>query len=337
MGTLHDHPRALTLVALVLAAAAVAAIAGAYGFGSFVDAWSHLRWGWLWVSIGGAVLAGLAYAVPYRALTRFNGGPRLAPGLLMRLVALGFGSFAPDGGFAVDKRVLHAVAGDRDAATVRVFGLGALEWALLAPAACVTALILLLTGDKRPMSSLLWPWVLAVPVGFAVGLWLAAPARRHRLGDRGRGWRGVLGRAARGVDMLRSLARGLPGCWDAWAGMALYWSFDIAAFYGAARFIGLRADVGEVILAYATGYALTRRSMPLAGAGVTETLMTFALHWVGEPVAPALAAVVVYRIFNFVLPALPALLIHPRIDPLMSAADHGRAPTQSERRHAGAS
>ena len=90
----------------------------------------------------------------------------------------------------------------------------------------------------------------------------------------------------------------------------------------------------EGILAYATGYALTRRSTPLAGSGSTEALMTLALHWVGEPVAPALAAVVVYRVFNFGLPCLPALLVHPRIRPLLDAADEGRTPARAARREA---
>jgi uncharacterized membrane protein YbhN (UPF0104 family) len=94
--------------------------------------------------------------------------------------------------------------------------------------------------------------------------------------------------------------------------------------------------VGEAIIAYATGYALTRRSTPLGGAGVTEVLMTFALHWMGQPVVGALAGVVVYRVFNFVLPAMLALFVHPRVEPLLSAADEGRAPAEQERRLAAA-
>lgn len=53
---------------------------------------------------------------------------------------------------------------------------------------------------------------------------------------------------------------------------------------------------------------LTRCSLPLAGAVVTEVLLTFALHWCGAPLGPALAAVVVYRLFNLVLAAGPSLL-----------------------------
>jgi uncharacterized membrane protein YbhN (UPF0104 family) len=219
---------------------------------------------------------------------------------------------------------------------VRVLGIGALEWALLAPPAWIAAVVLLASGDRRAMPSLLWPWVIAVPIGFAVGLWLAVPERVERLRAGEGRWRKPLGKALAGVGILHRLARDLARSWSAWLGTAFYWALDIAAFYGALRFIGLRPDLGETILAYATGYALTRRSMPLGGAGVTELLMTLALHWVGQPIARALAAVVVYRIFNLVLPAVPALVVRRRLRPLLVAGEEDRAPTRSERRRAAA-
>jgi uncharacterized membrane protein YbhN (UPF0104 family) len=327
----------LTAVAFLLSAAAVVAIAAAYGFSAFANAWSNLNGGWLAVTLCCALLTFPAYVVSYRAVARAGDGPRVRLTLVVRLVVAGFGPFAPGGGFALDQRAFHAVEDDEDVATVRVLGLGALEWALLAPAAWASAVGLLIAGDPRPMKSLLWPWALAVPIGFAVGLWLASPARRDRIAPRNGGlWRARLRRALRGVGMLHSFVRDFSSCWTAWVGMALYWTFDILSFYAAARFIGLHLNAGEAILAYATGYALTRRSMPLGGAGVTEALMTFALHWVGQPVASALAVVVVYRVFNFVLPTIPALLVRPRVAPLLEAADVGRTPAHRERRHAAA-
>jgi hypothetical protein len=56
----------------------------------------------------------------------------------------------------------------------------------------------------------------------------------------------------------------------------------------------------------------------------------------GQPVVGALAAVVVYRVFNFAIPALLALAVQPRVEPLLSAADEGRTPAQEERRVAAA-
>ena len=336
MSTLRQHPGKVTLAAFGVAGVVVVAIAAAFGFGAFADVWSHLYPGWLALTIGAELLAIPAYVVAYRAVARIHGGPELSLPLAARVVTAGFGPFAVGGGFALDKRALQAIENDEHVATVRVLGLGALEWALLAPVAWISALALLAAGDGRPMPSILWPWVIAVPVGFAIGLWLAGPARRERFDPAERGIRGAFGTALRGVGILRSLASNFPTCWAVWVGATMYWAFDIAALYGALRFIGLHTNLGETILAYATGYALTRRSTPLGGAGATEALMTFALHWVGQPVAPALAAVVVYRVFNFLLPTLPALAMRPRIAPLLEAADAGHVEARSARRRAAA-
>jgi uncharacterized membrane protein YbhN (UPF0104 family) len=326
----------MTLLALAIAAAVVVLIAGIYGFASFGAVWEDLHYGWLPVTFAGTVLATLGYVIGYCAVMRADDGPRLALPLVIRLVALGFGPFVPAGGFAVDKRALHAIEADERRARIRVLGLGAVEWALLAPAAWVCAVVLLVVGDPHPMPSLLWPWALAVPVGFAIGLWAAAPSRRERFSGETEGWRGGLGDALQAIGTLHLLAREPRRHWRAWAGMALYWALEIVAFYGAVRMAGLRPNAAETSLAYATGYALTRRSMPLGGAGATEALMTFALHWVGQPVVPALVAVVIYRVFNFLLPVAPALLVRRRVRPLLTAADNERVPARRERRRAAA-
>lgn len=322
---------AATLLAFAVATAAVVAIAAAFGFAQFGHAFTHLRWGWLALAAAGALMAMLAYAIAYRTLVRYEEGPRLPASLLLRMVIVGFGPFVPGGGFAMDRRALQQLDDEPPDPTVRVLGLGAVEWAILAPVAWASAVALLVAGDSRPMRSLLWPWALAVPIGFALGLWLAAPDRTERICARGGRMRMALGRALRGVGILRSLAAGAAQCWLVWVGMTLYWVLDIASLYGAARFIGLNVNVGEIILAYATGYALTRRSMPLGGAGVTEALMTFSLHWVGQPVAPALATVVIYRVFNFVLPAAPALVYRRHLDPLVGESREHRSAAENRR------
>jgi uncharacterized membrane protein YbhN (UPF0104 family) len=327
---LHDHPIVVTLVAFVIAGAVVVAIAGLWGFAAFADAWRDPHYGWLAVTISAQLLAFPAYVIAYRAVALVHGGPALPMSMTWRVVTAGFGPFAVGGGFALDKLALYAIQNDRRASTVRVLGLGALEWALLAPAACVSAVVLLATGDPRPMKSLLWPWAIAVPVGFALGLWCAAPSRCQRVKARGGRWRSGVGLALDGVGVLHALAGDFSRYLGAWIGIALYWALDIASFYGAARFIGLHLSLGETVLAYATGYALTRRSMPLGGAGATEALLTFSLHWVGQPVSASLAAVVVYRLFNFLLLAIPALLARAHVEPLLHAADEDRTLPQRE-------
>jgi hypothetical protein len=42
-------------------------------------------------------------------------------------------------------------------------------------------------------------------------------------------------------------------------------------------FDGKAPPVAQLIVGYATGYAITRRALPLGGAGVVEALLSFAL------------------------------------------------------------
>jgi uncharacterized membrane protein YbhN (UPF0104 family) len=314
-------------IAIALTAAAVIVIAIAWGPGRVLHAFAHPHWGWLAVAAGATLLAPLVYVVPYRIIARLDVGKGLSGGHLTRAVVAGFAPFAPAGGFALDQRVLHQVHGSRRDATIRVLGLGALEWALLAPGAWVAAIILLVSGDPRPMPSLLWPWIILVPIGFAAGLGFARRGHRRGWTKGGAGWREPLARVLRGIHILADLAR--PGVRGpvAWLGMALYWALDITGFLAAIRFIGLPANTGEIVVAYATGYALTRRTMPLGGAGITEVLMTLALHWAGQPIPGALAAVVIYRVFNLLLPAGPALLVTPQVERVL----RGGATPQSNR------
>jgi uncharacterized membrane protein YbhN (UPF0104 family) len=91
-------------------------------------------------------------------------------------------------------------------------------------------------------------------------------------------------------------------------GMALYWAAEVFVLWVCvAAFAHGTPSVPELIVGYATGYALTRRTLPLAGAGAVEALMPFALVWMGFALAPALLAVFAYRIFNAWLPVGPAL------------------------------
>jgi uncharacterized membrane protein YbhN (UPF0104 family) len=336
MRRLYQHPIALTTTAFILAAAAVVGIGSAYGWGRFATPWEHPHWGWLALALGAGLLSHVAYAFAYRTVAEADGAPELPRPLLMRLVAAGFGPFVLRGGFGVDHRVLRALHDDDEGALSRMLGLGSLEWLLLAPAACISAIVLLVEADPRPLPSMLWPWALLVPLGFAVGGWLVHPRRRRRWEASGGAVRCRVARAAQSVDVLVLLVRRAGTALAAFGGMALYWALDIAAFVGAARFLGLHASLPELIVAYGTGYALTRRTMPFGGAGVTEALMTFALHWMGQAVAPALAVVVLYRTLNFGLPTIPALLARPRVMPLLRAGEADRAATAREHRDASA-
>ena len=73
----------------------------------------------------------------------------------------------------------------------------------------------------------------------------------------------------------------------------------------------MHVSAPALVLGYGTGWALTRRSLPLGGPGVVEILLAFVLTWFHVNFADAAAAVVAYRLFNFWLALLPAAAIVP--------------------------
>ena len=233
----------------------------------------------------------------------------------------GFGVFAAtrsSGGFAVDYWALRSAGADRDGAVARVLALGALEYTILAPAALCSAIALLLS-DEHVSLGLTLPWLAAIP-GALVAVWLTQPKRARRFSNAGNGGRLRSGFAhsIAGLSILRSMLVAPPREYGVgFLGAAAYWAGDIACLWGALELFGNpRLSVPALILAYATGYVLTRRSLPAGGAGVVEIALTFALNWFGLPFVRALLGVVVYRLFNLWLPIVPAFAVMPDIDEL---------------------
>jgi uncharacterized membrane protein YbhN (UPF0104 family) len=309
---IHRHPVVSAAVATVIAAGAVLAIAKITGADAIGRAFEDFDPAWIALIAGAEALAYPGYAIAYRSLARVHGHPSMALPLVARVVLAGFGPFTIGGGFGIDRRFLHAIHEDERSARVRVLGLGMLEWIVLAPTAAVVAVVFL-AQDANILPSLLWPWAIGVPLGFGLGLWASSPRRIERISRIGGKRREWLARLLEGLGVLHTLLRSPRTYIGAWLGTALYWAADIAAFYGGLRTFGLDPGPGKTILAYATGYAATRRSLPLGGAGVTEFLMTYSLYWVREPLARSLGAVVAYRIFNFMLAATPGLIAHRQL------------------------
>lgn len=313
------------MLATLIAAFAVILIARVTGADAVGRAFERFSPAWIGLIAGAELLAYPAYMWAYRSIACVHGHAPLALPLVARIVAAGFGPFSIGGGFGIDRRALHALHEDEHSARVRVLALGVLEWAVLAPTACVVSIVFL-AQDANILPSLLWPWAVLVPAGFGFGLWASSSHRISgwlRSGGRARAWSAS---ALEGIGVLRMLLRSPRTYAGAWLGTALYWAADICAFYGGLRTFGLDPGAGKVIIAYATGYAATRRSLPLGGAGLTEVLMTYSLYWVRLPLAPALGAVVAYRLFNFLLAAMPGLIAHQQLEHVLSGVgehDHG--------------
>jgi uncharacterized membrane protein YbhN (UPF0104 family) len=292
-------------IGAALAFGAAVGISWAAGFGHVLHELRHFDPIWLPVAFGMEVAAYLGYVVAYREIARVEGGPRLGIGRAGAIVAAGFGAFVIRGGFVVDRQALEAAGLEPRQARVRVLGLGALEYAVLAPAAALAAVILLARGSTHPSLGFTLPWVIAVPLGFVAAF--AALGFRHRVGDEGT-WRAALRHGLDAVQMLKNLASQGAEHGGAFVGTTLYWVGDVGCLWASLRAFHDSPDLAALVIGYATGYALTRRTLPLGGAGSVEALVSFALAWTGIPLAKAVLAVFAYRIFNLWLPLLPAAI-----------------------------
>ena len=305
---LDRHPAqhaVLTAVGGALALGATVGVAWAAGFENVLHRLRHLDPVWLPVAFGMEAAAYFGYTVAYRELLRVEGGPRIGLGRAGAIVAAGFGVFIIRGGFVVDRHALESAGVEPREARVRVLTLGALEYAVLAPAAMLAAVILLARGATHPSLGFTLPWAVAVPLGFVAAF--AAVGLRHRVGDHTT-WRNALGHALDAVHVLRRLALQPREHSGAFLGTGLYWLGDIGCLWASLRAFHETPHLPALVIGYATGYALTRRTLPLGGAGSVEALVSFALAWTGVALSAAVLGVFAYRIFNLWLPLLPAAI-----------------------------
>jgi hypothetical protein len=220
-------------VALLLAVAALLAFGALFGMAwvaGFGEVWRLLRnpgWGWLGVALMAEVAAYLGYTVAYRELVRADSGPELEVPKAAALVATGFGVFLQQGGFALDREALRRAGMPEREVQRRVLGLGALEYALLAPAAVAAASLVVIRG--LPVGkSLTLPWLITLPTGATLAL--TALRFRRRLEGSGR-IRRRLGHALRALELVLCMARTPRRHWLAFAGIGLYWLGDIACLW----------------------------------------------------------------------------------------------------------
>jgi hypothetical protein len=277
---------ALRHPAVSSAAAAGASAATILGMGliahlrSVVHALGDFHPGWIGVAVGAEILSLPGYALGYRTIVRRYGYRQLPLRVTVDMVLAGFGLFAVLGGFSVDRLSLRGLGADPKGARDSILALGLTEIVTLAAVAFVTSIAFLAGGSAVP-GSMLWPWAISVPgAGLVVtGLLVSARRRPQTFGVR------VQHITTRGWLMMRilgDLAR-LP---LAWCGIGLYFVADITSLYAAIHAVGLRLGVGAVLIAYASGYLFSRRTLPLASAAFAEALLTFSVPALASRVAP---------------------------------------------------
>jgi uncharacterized membrane protein YbhN (UPF0104 family) len=322
LGWVERRPVVVLVLPALLALGAIVGLADLAGAERLDQAARNLHPVWLVLCFGGELVAYAGYVLAVRDTAKVDNGPKLSFGHSIQAVVGGFGVFAAtrsSGGFAVDYWALRTAGEDREGAVARVLALSALEYAILAPATLCAAIAILVDGEDVSLGLTL-PWLAVIPGAF-VAIWLTSPKRASRYAHHGPGASRVrewFAHTVAGLSMLRSMFVAPPREHGlGLLGTALYWAGDIACLWGALQFFGNpRLSVPALIVGYATGYVLTRRSLPAGGAGVVEIALTFALHWVGFPFVRALLGVVVYRLFNLWLPIIPALAVLPNVDEL---------------------
>lgn len=323
---------------MVVFAAAVATLGVGVALGSYAG-WPHVlhllyaphSWLWLVVCFGGEVFAYAGYVLTVRDMARVDGGGELSLGRSAQAVVGGFGVFAAtrgSGGFAVDYWSFRRSGAARREALTRVLGLGFLEYAVLSIAALVASAMLFFGLDGHAGYAATLPSLIVLPA-FALALWATSPKRVGRLSRARRGAvKHVLADSVAGARYVREMLASPKEHGLGVLGNAAYWTGDILCLWAALQFVNSRITVAALVLAYSGGYVLTRRALPAGGAGLVEVAMTFALVGMGMHFVPALVGVIIYRLFNFWLPIVPALIYLPALRELRDRYRDGRPRTR---------
>jgi uncharacterized membrane protein YbhN (UPF0104 family) len=309
------HPLVALVVVFVLEAAALGGLVWWAGWHGILHALSIENAEWFALCAGGQIVAYVGYTLALRAVAAVDDGVRLDLAASFGIVSVGFApifSANAGGGFSIDVVTLREAGMTRRRAFRRVLALSALEYAVLAPAVAVCGGLLFFHVGGVASGDIALPWLAVIP-GAAVAVWLTSP--RHASWSRvsrEAGWvRRSFAHGVAALTVLRNLAVGSEREWTAFAGAALYWLGDMVTLWAALRVFDIRLSVPVLVLAYGTGWALTRRSLPFGGPGMVEILLAWVLTWFHVPFAPAAAGVVAYRLFNFWLALVPAAIVIP--------------------------
>ena len=309
----------LMAAALGLQVVAAAGMAYVAGFRATYDAFGRFNWPWLGAVAGGLAVASAGYYYAYRGIYAVHEGPRLGGREMMSVVTAGFGGFLSHGGGALDKYALQAAGtGERDA-SVRVMALGGLEHGVLGLIGCGAAIAVLVMGLAVP-KDLSIPWAV-IPVPATAAAFVLAERYRARFRARG-GWRASMGVFLDVVCIARDLMLRPRRHGAAFAGMAVFWIAEAFAGWAALAAFGFFMNGAALIIGFGTGMVFTRRTGPLAGAGVLMVVLPATIWYSGAPLAAAVAGIFAYRVLSVWLPMPFALASLPTL----RAMGQGRAP-----------
>jgi uncharacterized membrane protein YbhN (UPF0104 family) len=324
-------------VALILMSGAVAGIGQLADYHKMLRALQRAHKDWFALGLAGEFTAYVGYVIAYRDVARASGGPRFDYWTSTRVVIMGFGAFIAGSSFGtlgVDYWALNRAGESPHQAARRVLALNTLEWGILAVLAMLAgALTLVGIGEGAP-DGMEIGWLATVPLCVAAAIWVSQPGRAERLvalpREREaltrdpRTWPRWLARILRsgfadaigGVVLVRHLVANPREHWRASVGFLIFWAGDIFTMWTALMAFGIHVALAPLVLAYTTAYVVTSLPLPAGGAGGVEAGLAFTLTAVGIPLAPALLATLVYRIYTLWLPILVAAVFLPQVPKL---------------------
>ncbi len=301
----------LLLVASALELAACVGLAYAAGFSDLRTVLADFSWRWLLVAPAAWAVSYVGYYFAYLGIFRLQAGPGLPRPIMAAVALAGFGGFLAYSGGSIDAYALRTAGAEESEAKVRVAALAALEQGALALLGCGVSVAVLLGRMRGVPASASIPWAVAPIPGFLVAFWLA-DRYRDRFTSRS-GWRRRVGTLLNSVQVIREFfAHPLRSAW-AIIGMGVFWAADaIAAWAGLASF-GFHMNVAALFIGFASGMLFTRRTGPLAGAGILALLLPLTISYCGAPFAAAVAGVFAYRILALWLPTPACLAVLPTL------------------------
>jgi uncharacterized membrane protein YbhN (UPF0104 family) len=294
----------LAAIALAVSVGLLALLALAAGWEGSVSRLERARWPLLAAVIASHLIAYAGYTAAHHRVLNLRRGARMGWRETALALVVGFGALPAKGGFTVDRAALVSVGSSREEATIWSITLALIELALLAFAAWVCSLPLI--GAHGVPDSESVPWAILVPL-LAVPVLIASAHARRQQPVHVAHWRAWIQQRLRAIALTIDLARNPREGGPVFLGIALYSAAGICALAISLRLCHVHLGLARLILAYATGYALTRRTLPLAGAGATDVLLCLALTWVGLPLQAAIPAVLVYRLSDLALTLPPSL------------------------------
>ena len=313
----HHLDRRKSEIAMLLVLAAVLQLSAGVGL-AYVAGFSSVRAvlgdfhpAWLAAVAGGLGVSFAGYYFAYQGMFTVAGGPSLKGAQMRTVVTVGFGGFLARGGGTIDRYALEGADASRREAKTRVSGLAGLEHGVLALGGTATAIAVLAGVSDAPPLDFTLPWAVIPVPGFLIAFWLA---ERYRDRYRGRdGWRGSVGNFLESIHLIRVMFANPRRHGIALAGMAVFWASDaFAAWAGMATF-GFRMNAASMFVGFATGMVFTRRTGPLAGAGVLTLCLPLTLWNSGAPLAVAVVGIFTYRVLALWAPMPAALALLPTV------------------------